>query len=120
MPVSSAAVTAYLKALDPVKRSTLEVLRATITSIIPDAEECISYRLPAFRSQGLVVAGFGAYKNHLSYFPHSGSVLPALEDDLAGYVTSRGTLRFAIDEPLGRDLVEKLIAVRIAQAAEKS
>jgi uncharacterized protein YdhG (YjbR/CyaY superfamily) len=65
---------------------------------------------------GVVVAGFGAFKNHLSYFPHSGSVLPVLAEELASYQTSRGTLRFAVDDPLPRSLVERLIEVRVAQA----
>jgi len=105
----------YLATLDNPKRSTLQDLRRTILAVIPEAEECISYGLPAFKVQGKVVAGFGAFKNHLSYFPHSGSVLPELSEDLAGYEGSKGTLRFASDTPLPRPLVEKLIAVRLGQ-----
>lgn len=105
----------YLAALDEPKRSTLQDLRRTIIGVIPEAEECISYGLPAFRMRGKVVAGFGAFKNHLSYFPHSGSVLPELSEDLAGYDGSKGTLQFGIDTPLPKPLVEKLIAVRLRQ-----
>jgi uncharacterized protein YdhG (YjbR/CyaY superfamily) len=105
----------YLAALDEPKQSTLQTLRRTILEIVPEADECISYALPAFRVRGKVVAGFGAFKNHLSYFPHSGSVLPELPDDLAGYEWSTGTLQFAVDRPLPKPLVEKLIAVRLSQ-----
>ncbi len=105
----------YLAALDDPKRSTLQELRRTILAVIPEAEECISYGLPAFKVQGRVVAGFGAFKHHLSYFPHSGSVLPELSADLAGYEASKGTLKFAIDTPLPKSLVEKLVAVRLGQ-----
>jgi uncharacterized protein YdhG (YjbR/CyaY superfamily) len=75
--------------------------------------------LPAFRFGGFVVAGFGAYKSHLSYFPHSGSVFDQMSEELAGYEFSRGALRFAINEPLPRALVERLLAVRIAEAPSK-
>ena len=117
--MSSTEITIYLEGLSEEKRSTLQALRSTILSVLPDAEECISYQLPAFRLGGFVVAGFGAYKNHLSYFPHSGSVFDQMGDELAGYETSRGALRFAINEPLPRALVERLLAVRIAEAPSK-
>jgi uncharacterized protein YdhG (YjbR/CyaY superfamily) len=87
-------------------------LRNTILEIVPEAEKCISYGMPAFRLNGKVVAGFAAFKNHLSYFPHSGSVLPELADDLVGYTASKGTLQFGVDEPLPKALVKKPIAVR--------
>ena len=109
----------YLAALDEPKRSTLQDLRRTILGVLPEAEECISYGLPAFKVRGKAIAGFGAFKNHLSYFPHSGSVLPALADDLAGYQGSKGTLRFAVDTPLPKPLVEKLIAVRLGQLGQE-
>jgi uncharacterized protein YdhG (YjbR/CyaY superfamily) len=63
----------YLANLDEPKRTTLQQLRQTIQSIIPDAEQGISYGMPAFRLHGKVIAGFAAFKNHLSYLPHSGS-----------------------------------------------
>jgi uncharacterized protein YdhG (YjbR/CyaY superfamily) len=65
----------YLAGLPGPKRSTLEELRRRIIEVIPDAEECISYGMPAFKVGGNVMAGFAALKDHLSYLPHSGSVL---------------------------------------------
>jgi uncharacterized protein YdhG (YjbR/CyaY superfamily) len=114
--VSAAEIDAYLAALDEPKRSTLGQLRSTILEVIPEAEQGISYGVPAFRVRGRVVAGFAAFKNHLSYLPHSGSVFPELREELASYRTSSGALRFAVDTPLPRPLVEKLIKVRMAQA----
>ncbi len=105
----------YLAALDEPKRGTLERLRRTILEVVPEADQCISYGMPAFKLDGKAVAGFGAFKNHLSYFPHSGSVLPELRDDLVGYTASKGTLQFPIDTPLPKTLVRKLIAVRRQQ-----
>jgi uncharacterized protein YdhG (YjbR/CyaY superfamily) len=109
-------IDAYLADLDEPKRSTLQELRQTILEVIPDAEEGISYKMPAFRLNGKVVAGFAAFKNHLSYLPHSGSVFPELQKELADYRTSTGALQFPVDEPLPRSLVEQLVSVRIQQA----
>ncbi len=114
--MSEREVDEYLAALPEPKRSTLSELRRAIVEIVPDAEQCISYGVPGFRLSGRMVAGFAAFKNHLSYLPHSGSVFPKLRDELAGYTTSSGALRFPIDRPLPRALVEKLVAVRVAEA----
>lgn len=113
--MSPREVDEYLATLDEPKRAALEQLRKTILEIIPQAEQCISYGMPAFKLQGKAVAGFAAFKSHLSYFPHSGSVLPELPDEVAGYAGSKGTLQFAVDTPLPKALVEKLIAVRMSQ-----
>jgi uncharacterized protein YdhG (YjbR/CyaY superfamily) len=117
-PMSGGEIDTYLEALDEPKRSTLQALRQTICEIVPDAEECISYGLPAFRREGKVIAGFAAFKNHLSYLPHSGSVLARLPGDVGGYVTSKGALHFPIDQPLARELVRKLIAARLEELSQ--
>jgi uncharacterized protein YdhG (YjbR/CyaY superfamily) len=109
----------YLANLDEPKRTTLQKLRQTIESIIPKAEQGISYGMPAFRLHGKVIAGFAAFKNHLSYLPHSGSVLAELADDVAGYVTSKGALQFSIDKALPKALVKKLIAVRLREIVQR-
>src|SRR5437660_2889449 len=97
----------YLAQVDEPKRSTLQVLRQSIQRIIPEAEQCISYGAPAFRMHGKVVAGFAAFKNHLAYLPHSGSVFPEVREELADYVTTSGSLHFPIDKPLPESLVKK-------------
>ena len=97
--MSAEEIDQYLEALEEPKRTTLTRLRLTILDILPDAEQGISFGLPAFKVRGKTVAGFAAFKNHLSYLPHSGSVFPQLKDELAGYSTSSGALRFSIDQP---------------------
>jgi len=114
--MSEEEIDAYLAALEEPKQSTLRELRRTILGIVPDAEQCISYRMPAFRLRGKVIAGFAAFKNHLSYLPHSGSVLPELRDEVAAYEMTPGSLNFPVDSPLPQALVKKLIDVRISQA----
>ena len=114
--MSAREVDDYLRSLEQPKRRTLETLRRTIVEIVPDAEQGLSYGVPAFRLQGKVVAGFAAFKNHLSYLPHSGSVLPELRQECAAYKTSSGALQFPIDRPLPKALVRKLVTVRKRQA----
>lgn len=113
--MSRREIDAYIDGLDEPKRTTLRRLRTTIEEIVPRADQVISYGMPAFKLDGRVVAGFAAFKDHLAYLPHSGSVLPALSDELAGYKQTKGSLHFAIDQPLPRSLVRKLIAVRREQ-----
>ncbi|MGI8608938.1 MAG: iron chaperone [Candidatus Dormibacteria bacterium] len=113
--MSEDEIDAYLATLDEPKRTTLAALRQTILSIVPDAEQCISYGIPAFRLNGKVIAGFAAFKNHLSYLPHSGSVLNELPDNVGRYKMTKGSLHFPIDTPLPRDIVSKLLDVRLRQ-----
>ena len=87
-----------------------------ILEVIPEADQGISYQMPAFRIRGQVVAGFAAFKNHLSYLPHSGSVFSQLPKEVAPYRTSKGALQFPIDKPLPKPLVENLVRVRMEQA----
>lgn len=115
--VPAAEIDDYLATLDDTKRATLEQLRQDILSFIGDAEQGLSYGVPAFRLGGKVVAGFSAAARHLSYLPHSGSVLASMSPtDLEDYEWSKGALKIAVDRPLPRRLVGKLIAARRAEA----
>lgn len=116
--MSAADVDAYLAALDEVRRETLERLRADILSVVPEAEQCLAYGSPGFRMGGPLVAGFAAFDKHLSYLPHSGTVLTGLEPSvLEDYSWSKGALQFPIDEPLPLALVTVLIRARLAELA---
>lgn len=107
-------VDAYLAGVEEPKRSTLEAVRRSIRAVVPDADEGISYGMPAFRVDGQVVAGLAAFKKHLAYLPHSGSVLADLGDELSGYDRTSGSLHFAIDQPLPDDLVRRLVEAKLA------
>jgi len=106
----------YLEALEEPKRGTLEALRRSILEVVPEAEQGMSYGMPAFKVEGKTVAGFAAFNHHLSYLPHSGSVHATLADDVAAYETSKGSLRFPVDKPLPSQLVEKLVRARMREA----
>ncbi len=114
--MSAQEIDQYLEALPEPKRGTLTLLRERILDVLPDAEQGISYGLPAFKVEGKAIAGFAAFKDHLSYLPHSGSVFPQLADELRGYTFSAGALRFEVDRALPAPLVEKLVEVRLGQA----
>ena len=107
----------YLAAVSADKRRALEKLRATIGAAFPRAEETISYGVPAFRLDGTVIAWFAAASKHCSFFP--GAVLEPFRKELAGFETSKGTVRFQPDKPIPAALVRKLVKARIARAASK-
>jgi len=109
----------YLEDVPEPKRTTLEALRREILAVVPDAEQCISYKVPAFRVEGRVVAGFAAFRDHLSYLPFSGGVLRKLGPELRGYSKTLSALHFPVDQPLPADLVRKLIEVRLAEVRER-
>ena len=116
--MSSKEVTAHLAKVPQPQKATLEELRKTILEIIPEAEEVISYGFPGYRVNGKVICGFDAFKNHCSFFPHSSLVIPELEKELVNYKTSKGALQFAVDKPLPKALVRKLIKTRMRILAE--
>ena len=110
---SPKTVESYLAGLTPQKRAALKALRKAIRSAAPEAEECISYGVPAFRLNGKFLVAMAAAANHCSFYP--GSVLRSLKIDLKGYDTSKGTIRFQSAKPLPAALVRKIIKARIAQ-----
>ncbi len=118
--VAAEDVDEYLRAVEEPKRSTLQALRETILEIVPDAEQVISYRVPAFRVDGKTVAGFAAFRDHLSYLPFSGSVLAGLGDELRGYTMTKSALHFDLERPLPKALVERLVAVRLEEIRRRS
>ena len=113
------AIDRHLKKFSGAQLETLQHLRETIHSIVPNAKETISYGMPAFEIDGKVVAGFDGFKNHCSYFPHSGSVLEELEGIPEWCEVSKGTLKFPIGRKLPKTLVRRLISVRRRQITEK-
>jgi uncharacterized protein YdhG (YjbR/CyaY superfamily) len=118
--MSSDEVDEYLSGLEEPKRGTLQTLRRTILEVVPEADQVISYGLPAFRLRGHTVAGFAAFKTHLSYLPFSGSVLGQLAGELEGYEMTKSSLHFPVDRALPKALVQMLIDARLAEVARRS
>lgn len=110
------SVDEYLSRVPEPARSTLQRTREVIRSAAPpEATEGISYGMPALKYKGSLMY-FAAFKNHCSLFPGSGTVIAAFEDELKGYHTSKGTLRFPWNKPLPSALVKKIVKPRVARS----
>ncbi len=107
----------YLAPLSDDKRAALENLRAAIKAAAPKAQECISYDIPAFRLNGKLLVAFGSAAKHVSFYPGAFPI-KAHEDELKGYSTSKGTIRFQPDKLLPAVLVRKLVKSRIEEHAK--
>src|SRR5438094_1391569 len=103
-------VDAYLAGVGEPHRSTLQALRQTIHAIVPQAEEVISYGMPGFRLKGKMICGFAAFKSHVAYMPHSGSVFAQLPAEAEAYTRTPGPLHLANDKHTPKRLVTTLIA----------
>ena len=107
------AIDEYLAGVNPKSRAMLQKLRKTIHALVPEVEECISYRLPAFRFEGKIIAGFSSTSKGCSYYPFSGTTLKTLASDIEGYSQTKSALHF--DESLPTSLVRKLLKARMAE-----
>ena len=109
----------YLSNVSDDKRAALEKVRQAIRAAVPDAEECISYGIPAFRWNGKVLVGFAAAAKHCAFYPWSSTTVGAFPEELKGYDTSKGTIRFPAEKPLPANLICKLVQARIQESNEK-
>ena len=108
-------VEAYLAGVPEPARSTLNKVRAAIRSAVPpEATEGISYRIPMFKHQG-VLMGFAAFPDHCSLFVTSPAVMEVFRDELKTFSTSKGTIRFPVDKPLPAALIKRLVKARLAE-----
>lgn len=110
----------YLAGVPTASRGALEKLRRTISSIVPEALETISYEIPTFKLNGRMLVSFAAFSKHCSFFPGAGPI-EVHKNDLKSFPTSKGTIRFTPERPLSAALVKKLVKTRIKlnQASRK-
>ena len=107
--------TEYLNNLEPEKRQVLQHLRTLIKETFPETKECISYSLPAFRYRGKILVGYGTSAKHCALYLFSASILNQFKDELAGFDTSKGTLRFQPASPPSKELIMMLIQAKIRE-----
>ena len=112
---ATAQIDARLAALPADQRAALQALRTAIAAAAPEAEEAISYGMPAFRYHGRSLVSYAAFTAHCSFFPMSSGLLEAHRDELAGFATAKGTVRFTPEHPLPVDLVARIVRERLAQ-----
>jgi uncharacterized protein YdhG (YjbR/CyaY superfamily) len=116
--VKAKTVNEYLAQTPEPARSTLNKIRATIRAAVPaDADELISYGIPAFKWKKMVV-WYAAFADHCSLFP-TASVIEMFKDELKGYRVSKGTIHFAVDKALPAALVKKMVKARLAEIESK-
>jgi uncharacterized protein YdhG (YjbR/CyaY superfamily) len=108
----------YLAEVPEPARSTLTHVRKVIRSVVPkEATEVISYRIPMFKYNGMLI-GYAAFAKHCSLFPTGSGVIDKFKKELAGYRTSRGTIQFPSDKPLPDALIKKIVNVRVRENRE--
>ena len=107
----------YIAQFPPEIREKLQEIRKIIREAAPDAEEKISYRMPAFALNGILVY-FAAFKNHLGFFPTASGV-EGFKDQLTGYKISKGTIQLPLDQPIPVDLIRKIVRFRVEENLEK-
>jgi uncharacterized protein YdhG (YjbR/CyaY superfamily) len=95
----------------------LEELRTTIKTAAPEAQEVISYGMPAFKTKSVLVY-FAAYKNHIGFYPTSSGIAAFIEE-LAGYKVSKGTVQLPLDQPLPLALITKIVQFRVTENTKK-
>ncbi len=110
---ATSSIDEYIAACPAEIQKSMKEMRAIIRAAAPDAEEKISYRMPAFAQNGILV-WFAAFKDHIGFYP-KGIGIQAFEKELAGYETSKGTIRFPLSKPLPRRLITKIVKYRITE-----
>jgi len=107
----------YIASFPKNAQSILEELRQAIRESAPEAEEAISYQMPAFKLNGILV-WFAAFKNHIGFYPKT-SAIEAFKEELSDYEASKGTIRFPLDKPIPYDLVKKIVKYRVKENLTK-
>ena len=113
-----ASVDAYIDGQPPATRLALQQMRTLLRKALPGAEEAISYGMPAYKLDGRVVVYFAGWKQHTALYPGGSEAIAAFADDLAGYATSKGAIRFPLDAPLPGALIARIAKHRARQIAE--
>jgi uncharacterized protein YdhG (YjbR/CyaY superfamily) len=102
----------YINGLPPAQKAALARVRTIVEGVAPEAEEGVSYGMPAFLYAGRPLLGFRAAKRHLSIFPFSPAAIEAIKDRLGGFDLSKGTIRFSPDSPVPKDVLADLVRAR--------
>jgi uncharacterized protein YdhG (YjbR/CyaY superfamily) len=110
----------YIAARPPGVRKRLQQMRALVRATAPGAVDHFSYRMPAFKLEGQILVWYAAFTTHTSLFPITPSLLRAHRINVAGYTTSKGTIQFALGQPLPVALVKRIVKARIAEVRKRT
>ena len=111
-------VNKYISNLPVEQQIALERVRQIIKNTVPEAQEYLSYKMPAYHFHGMI-GGFAAFKNHCSFFPWDSKTIDVFKDELTGFKTSAGTIQFTPDKSLPEELLQKILRYRVANNLEK-
>lgn len=109
----TAQVDAYIAAFPDDVQTQLQNLRATIKAAAPEAVEKISYQMPAFALKGNLVY-YAAWKKHIGFYPGAGSLPDSFAEEVAQYESSKGAIKFPLDQPLPLELIAEIVKHRVA------
>ncbi|XES75966.1 MAG: iron chaperone [Candidatus Bathyarchaeia archaeon] len=115
---TSQTVNEYIAAFPQNVQTMLQELRRTIKEAAPNAEETISYQMPAFKLNGRILVYFAAFKNHIGFYP-TASAVEAFKEKLAKYQTSKGTVKFLLNQPTPTELVKEMVRFRVEEILRK-
>lgn len=113
-----ATIDEYIATFPRDRQKILKELRETIRKAAPQAEEKISYQMPAFAQEGNLVY-FASLKDHIGFYP-TPSGIEAFRDELAIYRSTKGAVQFPIDKPLPMTLISKVVKFRVAENLKKA
>ena len=111
-------VNKYISNLPIEQQIALERVRQIIKNTVPEAQEYLSYKMPAYHFHGMI-GGFAAFKNHCSFFPWDSKTIDVFKDELTSFKTSAGTIQFTPEKPLPEELLQKILRYRVASNLEK-
>ncbi len=107
----------YIAGYPEKTREKLQQIRAIIQKAAPDATEVISYKMPAYKQNGILVY-FGGHSNHIGFYP-TGSGIAAFKDDLSPYKYSKGAIQFPLEKPFPEKLITKIVKYRLNEVLLK-
>ncbi len=117
-PNDTEGVNKYISNLPVEQQIALERVRQIIKNTVPEAQEYLSYKMPAYHFHGMI-GGFAAFKNHCSFFPWDSKTIDVFKDELSGFKTSAGTVQFIPEKPLSEELLQKILRYRVEGNLEK-
>jgi uncharacterized protein YdhG (YjbR/CyaY superfamily) len=110
-------VDSYIRSFPENIRVILQQIRETIKNAAPEAEECISYQMPAYKQNGPLVY-FGAAKSHIGFYP-TGSGIEAFREEFGNYKWSKGAVQFPLNKPMPLELIDRIVRFRVAVNTQK-
>jgi uncharacterized protein YdhG (YjbR/CyaY superfamily) len=116
-PTGFKTIDQYIATFPPNIQAILQQIRQAIHETAPEAEETISYQMPAYKKNGVLVY-FAAFKDHIGFFP-TGSGVEAFKDKISSYKTSKGTIQFPLDKPIPLDLIKEIVRFRVSENLKK-